>query len=293
MRVLCTGGHGFLGGYVVEELNRRGHEVVAPAHEELDLLGDLSELERVDVIVHAAAAVGGIGANIREPGRFFYDNMIMGANVLEAARRMDAKVVSVGTACMYPEHATELRESELWDGYPAPATAPYGLAKRAVLEMGLAYREQYGLNAVMVIPTNLYGPRDNFDLVTGHVIPSMIRKLSEGGDVTLWGTGTPSRDFLFVTDAATGIVDAVERYDEPEPVNLGSGVDYSIREVAERVGHMVGFEGRIIWDTSQPDGTPHRRLAPHLAANKLRWVATTALGDGLAETVNWYRENVA
>jgi nucleoside-diphosphate-sugar epimerase len=305
MKALCTGAHGFLGSYVVEELERRGWSVDAPTHHELDLVrGDedqalMSRFARTspDVVVHCAAAVGGIGANEAEPGRFFYDNAMMGIQLMEAARRWGvAKMLTVGTACMYPEwEGSPQREEHLWDGHPAPVTAPYAFAKRAVLEMGMAYRKQYDFNAVFVIPTNLYGPRDSFDLGSSHVIPGMIRRFSEAatdGEVTLWGTGYPTRDFLYVEDAARGIVDAVERLEFPDPVNLGTGVDVSIGQLAQTIAALTGFTGKIVWDRSKPDGTPYRRLSTERALGSLGWSAQTSLETGLEQTIDWYKANI-
>lgn len=298
MKVLVTGGAGFFASHIVDELEARGHVVTAPDHHEFDLL-DLppSELSRYtpDVIVHAAAAVGGIGANVAEPGRFFHDNLMMGVNLMDLARRWDVqKMVTIGTACMYPASAwIPMVEADLWEGHPARDTAPYAFAKRAILEMGQAYRQEYGFNAVMVIPTNLYGPRDHFDLETGHVIPALIRRFSEASDeVVLWGTGLPTRDFLYVTDAARGIVDVVENYDSPAPVNLGSGVETSIRDLAEMIADLTDYRGGIEWDTSKPDGTSRRLLSIERAEKTLGWKPQVPLVVGLEETIDWYRRNV-
>lgn len=299
MKALVTGGTGFLGTYVVEELERRGWEVDAPSHLAIDLKhskevsGMFRRLGVPDVVVHCAAAVGGIGANERFPGKFFYENAVMGIHLMEVARNWRVpKMVTIGTACMYPEALPSPQsEDDLWNGYPAPATAPYAFAKRAILEMGMAYRQQYDFNAVMVIPTNLYGPRDNFNTETGHVIPAMIRRFAESGDgpVTLWGSGSPTRDFLYAEDAARGIVDAVERYDRPEPVNLGSGVETSIKDLAETIAILTGYTGEILWDETRPAGTPHRCLSTDRALGSLGWSAQTSLDVGLAQTIEWWR----
>jgi GDP-L-fucose synthase len=301
-RIVVTGGNGFLGSHVVESLRARGYdEVFAPRAKQYDLRDPaqtramFSDL-RPDVVVHLAASVGGIGANRLHPGKFFYDNMAMGLHVLEEGRlRKTPKIVVAGTVCAYPKFTpVPFREDDLWNGYPEETNAPYGVAKKALLVMAQSYRAEYGCNFVMVFPTNLYGPRDNFDLEASHVIPAMIRKFLEAkarGDenVTLWGDGSPSRDFLYVDDAAIGIVDALERYDEPDPMNLGSGVEVTMRELAETIRRAVGFEGEIVWDTSKPNGQPRRMLDVSRAREKIGFRARTTLADGLAKTIAWYR----
>jgi len=301
MKAIVTGGHGFLGSYVVEELERRDWAVVAPTHSQFDLtkVGDVGGMFRTypgaDAVVHVAATVGGIGANQAEPGRFFYENVEMGVHLMEGARRVGVgKMLTIGTACMYPEFlGSPQREAHLWDGYPAPVTAPYAFAKRAILEMGMAYRQQYDFNAVFVIPTNLYGPRDNFDLETSHVIPGMIRRFDEadGEDVVLWGSGYPTRDFLYVADAARGIADALEKYDEPDPVNLGTGVHVTIAQLAETIAALTGSSGKIRWDKTKPDGAPYRALYTDTAFGGFGWSASTPLEDGLKQTIAWWRAN--
>lgn len=303
-RVLVTGGNGFLGRVVVRQLSDAGHTVFAPRSFEYDLrtrigcVGALVDAEP-EVVIHLAAAVGGIGANEAHPGRFLFENLIMGAELMDQARRARVdKFVSVGTACSYPEDAAvPLVEEMIWDGYPAPVTAPYGLAKRMLMEQGRAYRAEYGFDAIHLIPTNLYGPGDNFNAETGHVIPSLIRKFSEAAElesmtVMCWGTGKPTREFLHVEDAARGIILAMERYDSPEPVNLGTGAEISIREVAEKIADLYGFEGRIEWDASRPDGAP-RRCLDVSRARAFGYTPSTSLDDGLAETVEWYESNGA
>jgi GDP-L-fucose synthase len=298
-RVLVTGGNGFLGRVVVRRLEEAGHTVVAPRSFEYDLrtrigcVGALVDAEP-EVVIHLAAAVGGIGANEAHPGQFLFENLIMGAELMDQARRAGVgKFVSVGTACSYPEAAVvPLVEETIWDGYPAPVTAPYGLAKRMLMEQGRAYRTEYGFNAIHLIPTNLYGPGDNFDPETGHVIPSLISKFAEAAEVeapvvVCWGTGKPTREFLYVDDAARGIVLAMERYDSPEPVNLGTGAEVSICEVAEKIADLYGFEGRIEWDASRPDGVS-RRCLDVSRARAFGFSPIANLDDGLAETVEWF-----
>jgi GDP-L-fucose synthase len=249
-----------------------------------------------ELVFHLAAEVGGIGANRANPGRYWYANLMMGAHVLELARLHEtAKVVIAGTVCAYPKFApVPFSEDGLWDGYPEETNAPYGVAKKAVLVGAQAYRAQYGTNAVFLLPANLYGPRDNFDLHSSHVIPALIRKmLTADGDVVLWGDGTPTREFLYVDDCAEGLVLAADRYDEPGPVNLGTGVETSIRELAETVADVTGFEGEIVWDTSRPNGQPRRRLDASRAERLFGFTARTQLRDGLEKTVAWYREQTS
>lgn len=301
-RIVVTGGAGFVGRYVAAELDRRGYRhVLVPRSREYDLrqedaVARLYADVRPDVVIHLAAVVGGIGANRAAPGRFFYDNLMMGALLLEHARRAGvAKFVAVGTICSYPKFTpVPFREAELWHGYPEETNAPYGLAKKMLLVQAQAYRQQYGFNAILLMPTNLYGPHDNFDLETSHALPAMIRKfddaLARGDDqVVLWGTGMPTREFLYVEDAAQGIVQAMERYDGPEPVNLGSGREISIRELAELVAREVGYAGRTVWDSSMPDGQPRRCLDVSRAWDFFGWRATTSFEEGLCRTIAWYR----
>jgi GDP-L-fucose synthase len=303
-RVLVTGGSGFLGQHVVDALRTHGAtDVVVPRSAEHDLREKaaaeaLLEEHRPDLVVHLAAQVGGIGANRRQPGTFFYGNMAMGLHVLEAARRLETpKVVIAGTICAYPKFApVPFKEDDLWNGYPEETNAPYGIAKKALLVMAQAYRQEFGCNFVMVFPVNLYGPKDNFDLEDSHVIPAMIRKLQDAkanGErtVTLWGDGSPTREFLYVTDAAEGIVLAAERYDEPDPVNLGAGFEISMRALAEKIRALVGFEGEIVWDASKPNGQPRRCLDVTRAREKFGFSAEVTLDDGLAKTLTWYREH--
>jgi GDP-L-fucose synthase len=305
-RIVVTGGSGFLGSAVVEALRRRGcREVITPRHAEYDLrdrdqIVRLYETVRPQVVIHLAAVVGGIGANSQNPGRFFYDNAIMGIQLIEYARQYGVeKFVATGTVCAYPKHATvPFREDELWEGYPEETNAPYGLAKKMMLVQAQSYREQYGFNCIFLLPVNLYGPRDNFDLETSHVIPALIRKCFEAKEngreeIVLWGDGSPTREFLYVDDAAEGMVLATERYDGPLPVNLGTGEEISIRDLAEMIAAEVGFKGRIVWDTSKPNGQPRRGLDVSRAQELFGFTAAHRLRDGIPRTVKWFIENRA
>lgn len=302
-KVAVTGGTGFLGKHVMAELDRAGALAIAVSHRDFDLLrreniDRMLDTIRPDAVVHLAAVVGGIGANQASPGRFFYENAIMGIELVEASRMHGIqKVLLVGTVCAYPKHTpVPFREDDLWNGYPEETNAPYGLAKKMLLVQAQAYREEYGTNAIFVLPVNLYGPGDNFDLETGHVIPGMIRKFLEARDaglaaVELWGDGSPTREFLYVRDAATGIRMALAGYDKPSPVNLGSGTEISIRDLAELIRNSIGFRGDIRWDTSRPNGQPRRRLDTTRAAASFGFRAETTFQDGLRETVDWYVQN--
>jgi len=298
-RVLVTGGGGFLGSHLVERLERDGHDVVAARQVDYDLTRgeDAERLFRdadAELVFHLAAEVGGIGANRANPGRFWFANLQMGLNVLEQARAHETpKLVLLGTVCAYPKFTpVPFHEDDLWNGYPEETNAPYGVAKKSLLVGAQAYREQYGLSSIFVLPTNLYGPRDNFDLETSHVIPALIRKMLESPDeVVLWGDGSPTREYLYVEDCVEGLALAAERYDGAEPVNLGTGVETSIRETAELVAEAVGFEGRISWDTSMPNGQPRRSLDASRAEELFGFRARTPLREGIARTVAWYREN--
>ncbi|MFO7955947.1 MAG: GDP-L-fucose synthase [Candidatus Brocadiia bacterium] len=304
--VVVTGGAGFLGSFVVEELQRRGAgDVFVPRSADYDLRREdairrMYEDARPEVLIHLAATVGGIGANRRNPGRFFYDNAIMGIQLIELARRYQVqKLVLIGTVCSYPKFTpVPFSEEDLWNGYPEETNAPYGLAKKMLLVQAQAYREQYGLNAIYLIPVNLYGPRDDFDPATSHVIPAIIRKCIEARrrgeeQITAWGTGTPTREFLYVEDAARGIVLAAERYDKPEPVNLGSGREISIRDLVELIAELTGFEGSIEWDTSRPDGQPRRRLDTSRAQREFGFEATTDFREGLERAIAWCRRHAS
>jgi len=301
MRVLVTGGGGFLGSHLVERLEADGHDVVVARSSDFDLtaMPDTAQMfdrAGADLVFHLAAEVGGIGANRANPGRYWFANLAMGANVLEQARlHRTPKLVIVGTVCAYPKFATvPFREDELWDGYPEETNAPYGVSKKAVLVGAQAYREQYGLDAIFLLPTNLYGPRDNFDLETSHVIPALIRKMVEAdGEVVLWGDGSPTREFLYVDDCVEGLVLAAQRYDGPDPVNLGAAREISIRELAELIGDVTGYDGTIVWDTSRPNGQPRRSVDPGRARELFGFEAKTSLREGIERTVAWYRSMVA
>ena len=303
--VMVTGGAGFLGSHLVDELESRSDavEVFVPRSDEYDLrdrddICRAFEDSEADIVIHLAATVGGIGANRENPGRYFYDNAIMGIELMEQARQFGVEKFTVlGTICSYPEETpVPFSEEDLFEGYPEPTNAPYGIAKKALLTQSKAYRKQYGFDSIYLMPVNLYGPRDDFDLETSHVIPAIIRKCVEArerGDdaITAWGTGEPTREFLYVKDAAEGILDATERYDESDPVNLGSGMEISIRDLIETIAEATGFEGDIEWDTSKPDGQMRRRLDVSRAKNRFGWEAETEFEAGLRETVDWYEQN--
>jgi dTDP-glucose 4,6-dehydratase/GDP-L-fucose synthase len=303
--VMVTGGAGFLGSHLVEQLQTRSDDVsiFVPRSSEYDLR-QKADVERAfedsdaDVVVHLAATVGGIGANRENPGRYFYDNAVMGIELVEQARQSGVeKFTILGTICAYPKHTpVPFKEEDLFEGYPEETNAPYGIAKKALLTQSKAYRNQYGFNSIYLLPVNLYGPRDDFDLETSHVIPAIIRKCIEArerGDdtITAWGTGEPTREFLYVKDAAEGILDATERYDESDPVNLGSGEEISIRHLVELIAELTEFEGDIEWDTSKPDGQPRRKLDVSRARERIGWKATTDFRKGLRRTIEWYERH--
>jgi GDP-L-fucose synthase len=303
-RVLVTGGSGFLGRHVVRVLEGQGcKEVVAPPRSDYDLTREhhverLYADTRPEVVIHLAAIVGGIGANSASPGRFFYDNLVMGAMVMEYARRFGIeKFVGVGTICAYPKLTPiPFREDDIWNGYPEETNAPYGLAKKMLLVQGQAYRQQYGFNAIHLVPVNLYGPGDNFDPASSHVIPALVRKCLEAverGDsrVVCWGDGSATREFLYVEDCAEAIALATERFDAPEPVNIGTGSEISIKELTELVAELTGFGGAIAWDTTQPNGQPRRCLDTQRAWERFGFRARTEFREGLRRTVQWYREH--
>ncbi len=306
-RVIVTGGSGFLGSHVVARLHELGAaQVIVPRSAEYDLrvaehvkrLFDENPL--TTMVIHLAATVGGIGANRKHPGTFFYDNIMMGTLVQEYARRANvARFVGIGTICAYPKFTpVPFRESDLWNGYPEETNAAYGLVKKMLLVQSVAYRQEFGFNAIHIMPTNLYGPGDNFDPETSHVIPALIHKMhkakvSGAPTVTLWGDGSPTREFLYVKDAAKGICLAAERYDSPEPVNLGSGMEIRIRDLAEIVARLLDFRGQIVWDTSKPNGQPRRNLDISRAEESFGFRASTGFEDGLRATIAYYLEHVA
>ena len=300
-RVIVTGGAGFLGSYVVERLTARGCEhVVVPRSKDYDLrdhdaITRLYDEVKPDIVVHLAAVVGGIGANRANPGRFFYDNAIMGIQLMECARQAAVKkFVAVGTICSYPKFtAVPFQEDELWNGYPEETNAPYGLAKKMLLVQAQAYRAQYGFNAIYPMLVNLYGPRDNFDLESSHVIPALIRKCVEAKErgeesITLWGDGSPTREFLYAEDAAEALVVATEKYDGADPFNVGSGEEISIAQLARVIAEEVGFRGKIVWDASKPNGQPRRCLDVRRAQTLLGFKASVGLRQGIARTVAWF-----
>ncbi|HVV60019.1 MAG TPA: GDP-L-fucose synthase [Gaiellaceae bacterium] len=300
MKVMVTGGAGFLGSHLVERLEQDGHEVVVPRSADYDLTrwddaARLYDEVAPELVYHLAAEVGGIGANRLNPGRYWYANLMMGAHVLELARLHETpKLVTLGSICEYPKFTpVPFHEDELWNGYPEETNAPYGIAKKTVLVGAQAYRAQYGTNAIHLLPVNLYGPRDNFDLETSHVIPALIRKMHESPErIVLWGDGSPTREFLYVDDCVEGLVAAAERYDGDEPVNLGTGVETRIDELARVIAELSGFEGEIAWDTSMPNGQPRRALDVSRAEKLFGFRARTSLRDGLERTIGWYRDHV-
>jgi GDP-L-fucose synthase len=301
MNVLVTGGSGFLGSHLIERLRADGLDPVAPLSSDCDLTRaeDAERLfaeTRPDLVFHLAAEVGGIGANQANPGRYWYANLAMGLNILEEGRRSGVgKLVLVGTVCSYPKFTpVPFREESLWDGYPEETNAPYGVAKRALLVGAQTYREQYGLNTIFLLPSNLYGPRDNFDLETSHVIPALIRKMVEATErgedaVRLWGDGSPTREFLYVTDCADCLILAAERYDRPEPINIGTGEEITVHDLAALVADVTGFEGQITWDATKPNGQPRRSVDVSKAEQLLGFQARTPLREGIERTVAWFQ----
>lgn len=303
-RVCVTGGAGFLGSYVTAKLRERGaKEIFIPRIEDYDLVRpeDIKRLlddSRPDVIIHLAAHVGGIGANREHPAEFFYDNLMMGVQLIHQAwLRGIEKFVALGTVCAYPKFTpVPFKEDDIWDGYPEETNAPYGLAKKMLLVQSQAYREQYGFNSIFLLPVNLYGPRDNFDPRSSHVIPALIRKCLEAQDsgveeIVVWGDGSPTREFLYVEDAADGIVTAAEKYNGGLPVNLGSGYEISIKDLAEMIVRLTGFEGKLVWETDKPNGQPRRGLDVTRARELFGWSAQVPFEEGLRRTIEWFKEN--
>lgn len=304
-RILVTGGAGFLGSFVVEKLKERGcKEIFVPRSKDYDLV-QIDAVKRLykdaepDIIIHLAAKVGGIGANRANPGKFFYDNLMMGVQMMEVGRQAGIeKFVAIGTICAYPKFTpVPFKEENLWNGYPEETNAPYGLAKKMLIVQAQAYRQQYSFNAIYLLPVNLYGPKDNFDHESSHVIPALIRKCidaKKNGDIqiTVWGTGNATREFLYVEDCAEAIVLAVERYNKPEPVNLGVGFEITIRDLTELIKRLTEFKGEIIWDTSKIDGQPRRMLDTSRAEKEFGFKAKTSFEKGLKRTIGWYENSI-
>ncbi|MBE7414615.1 MAG: GDP-L-fucose synthase [Deltaproteobacteria bacterium] len=300
-RIVVTGGAGFLGSFVVDKLKERGAGVFVPRSAVYDLVERdackrLYKDARPDIVIHLAAKVGGIGANRENPGKFFFDNLMMGALMMEEGRLFGIeKFVALGTICAYPKFTpVPFKEENLWNGYPEETNAPYGIAKKMLLVQSEAYREQYGFNSIYLLPVNLYGPRDNFDPASSHVIPALIKKCFDAIDagapsITVWGTGRATREFLYAEDAAEGIALATEKYEKPEPVNLGAGFEISIRELVQLIAKLTGFKGEIIWDTAKPDGQPRRCLDVTRAEKEFGFRAATGFEEGLRNTIEWYK----
>ena len=305
-RVIVTGGAGFLGSFVVEQLRAKGcRQIVIPRSRDYDLV-QMEAVQRLyaeanpDIVIHLAARVGGIGANQANPGRFFYDNLLMGSQLMEVGRQLGLKkFVALGTICAYPKFAPiPFKEEDIWNGYPEETNAPYGLAKKMMLVQSQAYRQQYGFNSIVLFPVNLYGPRDNFDLETSHVIPALIRKCAEAqqagrSEIVLWGDGTPTREFLYVEDAAEGILQASEQYDDSLPLNLGTGEEVTIKHLALLIAGELGYQGRIVWDTTKPNGQPRRCLDVSRIKQMIGFQAQHSLQAGLRKTIQWFQANQA
>ena len=302
-RFIITGGAGFLGSHVTRKLRERGAKhIFVPKSSEYNLTKEeaivhLFREARPDIVIHLAAVVGGIGANRENPGRFFYENLIMGAHLMEQARLFGVKkFVAIGTICSYPKHTpVPFKEETLWDGYPEETNAPYGLAKKMLLVQSQAYRQQYGLNSIFLLPVNLYGPGDNFDPDSSHVIPALIKKCIDAirnheEEIVVWGTGKATREFLYVEDCADAILLATERYNRPDPVNIGAGFEISIKDLAELIVEITGFRGRIAWDHTKPDGQPRRMLDTSRAFQEFEFKAKIQFREGLKKTIEWYRK---
>lgn len=310
-KILVTGGAGFLGKHLVSGLKERGcQSIFIPRIEDYDLV-NMDAVKRLyanalpDIVIHLAAQVGGIGANRQNPGKFFYDNLMMGVQMMEVGRQTGIeKFVALGTVCAYPKFTpVPFKEEDLWNGYPEETNAPYGLAKKMLLVQAQAYRQQYGFNSIFLLPVNLYGPGDNFDLESSHVIPALIRKCidaqkgqSPAGtvpEITVWGTGRVTREFLYVEDCAEAIILATEKYNRSEPVNIGAGFEISIKDLVKLIAKLTGFKGKIIWDTSKPDGQPRRCLDTSRAWKEFGFKARTSFKEGLEKTINWYKNNLS
>lgn len=302
-KVIVTGGHGFLGSRLVAELTQLGAEVVAPTHQEYDLVSQeqiikLYKDHPCDLVIHLAAVVGGIGINRKHPGKFFYENLMMGVQLIEQARLANIpKFVALGTICAYPKFTpVPFEEEDLWNGYPEETNAPYGLAKKMMLVQSQAYRQEYDYNSIFLLPVNLYGPGDNFNPESSHVIPALIKKCvdaveGKNGSIEVWGDGSPTREFLYIEDAVEGILLAAEKYNKSEPVNLGSSFEISIKDLIETIAKQTGFKGEIKWDKTKPNGQPRRKLDTTRAKKEFGFESKTSFEEGLAKTIEWYRQN--